>query len=39
MSKATALDLSAIPARERAAVEALLAEVAAPKEITAARNI
>ncbi len=34
MTKATALDLSAIPARERAAVEALLAEVAALKEIT-----
>ena len=34
MSKAPVLDLSAIPARERAAVEALLAEVAALKEIT-----
>lgn len=34
MSKPPALDLSAIPARERAAVEALLAEVAALKEIT-----
>ena len=34
MSKAPALNLSAIPAPERATVEALLAEVAALKEIT-----
>lgn len=34
MSKAPALNLSAIPAPERVAVEALLAEVAALKEIT-----
>lgn len=34
MAKALALNLSAIPAPERAAVVALLAEVAALKEVT-----